>query len=155
MLVSQRAEVQVIMLFGTENMKRELEADLLKQRGVSPTPLEYIVVLYVIGFIWEETREVLQDGLKSYLRDMWNFIDFTRNLLYVCTIILRLAAYLQQQADIRDDPAALYIPREKWNDFDPQLISEGLLAAANVFSALKLVHLFSINPHLGPLQVNK
>ncbi|KAK0077924.1 hypothetical protein PV326_009713 [Microctonus aethiopoides] len=154
MLVSQRAEVQVIMLFGTENMKRELEADLLKQRGVSPTPLEYIVVLYVIGFIWEETREVLQDGLKSYLRDMWNFIDFTRNLLYVCTIILRLAAYLQQQAEIKDDPAALYIPREKWNDFDPQLISEGLLAAANVFSALKLVHLFSINPHLGPLQIS-
>lgn len=32
--------------------------------------------------------------------------------------------------------------------------AEGLFAAANVFSALKLVHLFSINPHLGPLQVS-
>lgn len=47
-----------------------------------------------------------------------------------------------------------YIPREKWHDFDPQLIAEGLFAAANVFSALKLVHLFSINPHLGPLQIS-
>lgn len=32
--------------------------------------------------------------------------------------------------------------------------AEGLFAAANVFSALKLVHLFSINPHLGPLQIS-
>lgn len=33
-------------------------------------------------------------------------------------------------------------------------IAEGLFAAANIFSALKLVHLFSINPHLGPLQIS-
>lgn len=32
--------------------------------------------------------------------------------------------------------------------------AEGLFAAANIFSALKLVHLFSINPHLGPLQIS-
>ncbi|XP_067627851.1 transient-receptor-potential-like protein isoform X2 [Eurosta solidaginis] len=47
-----------------------------------------------------------------------------------------------------------YVPREKWDDYDPQLIAEGLLAAANIFSAIKLVHLFSINPHLGPLQIS-
>lgn len=29
-----------------------------------------------------------------------------------------------------------------------------MFAAANIFSALKLVHLFSINPHLGPLQIS-
>lgn len=34
------------------------------------------------------------------------------------------------------------------------LKAEGLFAAANIFSALKLVHLFSINPHLGPLQIS-
>lgn len=32
--------------------------------------------------------------------------------------------------------------------------AEGLFAAANIFSTLKLVHLFSINPHLGPLQIS-
>lgn len=84
---------------------------------------------------------------------MWNFIDFTRNTLYLATGILRLAAYLQQRAEIEMNPSAALIPRENWSDFDPQLIAEGLFAAANVFSALKLVHLFSINPHLGPLQV--
>lgn len=38
--------------------------------------------------------------------------------------------------------------------FDYPQQAEGFFAAANIFSALKLVHLFSINPHLGPLQIS-
>ncbi|XP_011298063.1 transient-receptor-potential-like protein [Fopius arisanus] len=154
MLVSQRAEVQLIRYLGTEAMKRQLQEDLLKQRGAGATPLECLVVIYVLGFIWQETREVFSDGLRAYLRDLWNFIDFTRNSLYVGTFVLRFAAYVQQMTEISSDESARYIPREQWSDFDPQLIAEGLFAAANVFSALKLVHLFSINPHLGPLQIS-
>ena len=68
------------------------------------------------------------------------------------------------------------LPREKWDTWDPTLISEvlilvilvmvmmvmmvalayyvqGLFAAANIFSSLKLVYIFSVNPYLGPLQV--
>lgn len=51
-------------------------------------------------------------------------------------------------------PQTAFIPREEWNAYDPQLISEGLFAAANILSALKLVHIFSINPYLGPLQIS-
>ena len=53
-----------------------------------------------------------------------------------------------------------------WDTWDPTLISEvesffkvnfcqpqGLFAAANIFSSLKLVYIFSVNPYLGPLQV--
>lgn len=69
-------------------------------------------------------------------------------------IIFRTVAYIQQKSEIANDSNTAYIPREKWADFDPQLIAEGLFAGANIFSALKLVHLFSINPHLGPLQVS-
>lgn len=62
MLVSQRTEVEIVRLLGTQEMKRNLEAYLARQRGAAPTPLEGIVVLYVFGFIWEETREV---GVKQ------------------------------------------------------------------------------------------
>lgn len=58
MLVSQRAEVEIVRLLGTQEMKRNLEAYLARQRGMGPTPLEGIVVLYVLGFVWEEIREV-------------------------------------------------------------------------------------------------
>ncbi|GLH08834.1 Transient-receptor-potential-like protein, partial [Gryllus bimaculatus] len=153
-LASQRAEVQAIQLFGTESMRKNLEEQLRRQRGNGPTPLEWIIVVYVLGFIWEETQEVFAEGIRSYLRNMWNFIDFTRNMLYVAVAVLRIAAYVQQNREISVNPATAFIPREQWNDFDPQLIAEGLFAGANIFSALKLVHLFSINPHLGPLQIS-
>ncbi|XP_076762035.1 transient receptor potential-like [Xylocopa sonorina] len=154
MLVSQRAEVEVVRLFASEEGKRSLEAELARQRGAGPSFLESLVAMYVLGFIWQEMREVYVDGLKAYLRDMWNFIDFTKNFLYIMTAVLRTAAYLQQQTEISQDPMAALVPRETWSDFDPQLIAEGLFAAANIFSALKLIHLFSINPHLGPLQIS-
>lgn len=73
------------------------------------------------------------EGMQSYLRNLWNFIDFSRNFLYTAVIILRIAAYIQQTSEIKSDPAIAYIRREEWNAFDPQLIAEGLFAAANIF----------------------
>jgi transient-receptor-potential-like protein len=64
---------------------------------------------------------------------MWNIIDFTRNSLYVAVMMLRGVAYIQQRSEILQDPALAFVPREHWDDFDPQLIAEGLFAAANVF----------------------
>nr|QDR50958.1 transient receptor potential-like protein [Heliconius melpomene] len=153
-LVSQRAEDKIVQMFGPEWMVQDLEKEMRKQRGNGPTYLEMVIVVYVLGFIWEETHEIYVQGIRCYLRNMWNFIDFTRNSLYAAVFVLRFAAYLQQSAEIRRNPETRFIPREKWDDFDPQLIAEGLFAAANIFSALKLVHLFSINPHLGPLQIS-
>lgn len=82
-------------MFGTESMRRSMEDQLRRQRGNGPSPLEYLVVLYVVGFIWEELQEIrgggafLHEGIRSYLRNMWNFIDFSRNSLYCLTALLR------------------------------------------------------------------
>ena len=59
----------------------------------------------------------------------------------------------QVQDEIRRGSPTAYLPREQWDTWDPMLISEGLFAAANIFSNLKLVYIFSVNPYLGPLQV--
>ncbi len=121
-LVSQRAEVQVVLLLGTEKMKQAMQESLKKQRGNPPTPLELTVVIYVLGFIWEETQEIFGEGIRSYLRNMWNFIDFSRNSLYCLVFLLRGIAYVQQMNQISEDPSTAFIPREHWDDFDPQLI---------------------------------
>lgn len=121
-LVSQRAEVQVVLLFGTEKMKATLQEAMKRQRGNPPTPLELLVVIYVLGFIWEETQEIFGEGIRSYLRNMWNFIDFSRNSLYCLVMLMRCVAYIQQTTQIKADPATAFIPREHWDDFDPQLI---------------------------------
>ena len=39
-------------------------------------------------------------------------------------------------------------------DFYLHYSVQGLFAAANIFSSLKLVYIFSVNPYLGPLQVS-
>jgi len=89
--------------------------------------------LHFTGFVWEEAVEIVVEGIRSYLRNMWNIIDFIRDSLYVSVIILRAAAYIQQTQEISADPRKAYIPREQWDDFDPQLIAEGLFAGANIF----------------------
>lgn len=88
---------------------------------------------HVTGFILEEAREIFNEGLRSYLRNLWNFIDFTRNLFYTLTFVLRLVAYFQQSSEIKKNPSSAFLRREQWDSFDPQLIAEGLFAAANIF----------------------
>ena len=53
-LVSQRAEVHAILLFGTERMRKALEEQLQRQRGNGPSPLEWIVVVYVLGMYYKK-----------------------------------------------------------------------------------------------------
>lgn len=89
--------------------------------------------LHFTGFVWEEAIEIVVEGVQSYMRNMWNIIDCIRDFLYVSVIILRAAAYVQQSQEISADPQKAYIPREQWDDFDPQLVAEGLFAAANIF----------------------
>lgn len=133
-MVSQRAEDQLIQFFGTDSMKAER---FVKQRGKPPAILEYVVLIYVCGFIYEETYEIYAEGMQSYLRNLWNFIDFTRNFLYILVFVLRVAAFIQQRNEILADSSTAYIPREQWNAFDPQLIAEGLFAGANIFRYLQ------------------
>lgn len=42
------------------------------------------------------------------------------------------------------NPSAADLQRERWDTWDPMLISEGLFSAANIFSSLKLVYIFSV-----------
>lgn len=137
--MSQRAEVQVILMFGTEAMKADMREAMKKQRGNAPTPLELLVVVYVIGFIWEETQEIFGEGIRSYLRNLWNFIDFMRNSLYCLFFLLRGVAFFQQTSQINLDPRTAFIPRENWDDFDPQLIVNIIEIRARQAIALILI----------------
>jgi len=131
----------------------DLPSDTTK-RGSLPSVVEYGVLAWVAGLIWSEIKQLWDVGLKEYVSDLWNVVDFITNSLYVATIGLRLRAYYDVQHEISLGLNTSNLPREKWDTWDPTLISEGLFAAANIFSSLKLVYIFSVNPHLGPLQVS-
>ncbi|XP_071543078.1 transient-receptor-potential-like protein [Panulirus ornatus] len=151
-IVSLRMETTVIELFGTEWMQEQLHQYERESRGGFPSIVEFFIVLYIFGFIWGEMIALWSDGLLEYIKDLWNIVDFTTNFFYMNWIFLRLTAWYLTQREVMHgrDP---YFPREMWPDFDPMLISEGMFGAGNILSFLKLVHIFSVNPHMGPLQI--
>jgi hypothetical protein len=60
---------------------------------------------------------------------------------------------IQVQQQLAAGNPAANESRDLWDSWDPNLISEAAFAGGNVLSMLKLVDLFTINPHLGPLKI--
>ncbi|OWA53372.1 Transient receptor potential-gamma protein [Hypsibius exemplaris] len=149
-LASQRIESIVDMTDGQQTGSKSKN----ERRGPPPTFVEWMIVTWVAGLIWVEVKQLWDVGIYEYLHDMWNFLDFITNSLYIGVIALRFVAFLQVRHEQANGNDAYRLERKRWDAFDPTLISEGLFAAANIFSSLKLVYIFSINPHLGPLQIS-
>ncbi|XP_013386796.1 transient-receptor-potential-like protein [Lingula anatina] len=122
-----------------------------RKRGPPPTALEGLIVIFVTGFIWAECKQLWEEGLKAYIRQWWNWLDFIMLSLYLCTFSLRTVAFIQIQSG---DYGPSELDRKYWPMEDPTLISEGLFAVANVFSFARIIYLFLANPNLGPLQIS-
>ncbi|XP_033196840.1 transient receptor potential protein [Bombus vosnesenskii] len=152
-MASQRIEYLVIELFGNAWMHEILAGWKRRERGCIPGFVESGVIIYVISLVIGEMRSLWSDGLLEYISDLWNIVDFIQNMFYVIWVMLRITAWIVVQREYWNglDP---WYPRDQWHAFDPMLLSEGAFAAGMIFSFLKLVHIFSVNPHLGPLQIS-
>lgn len=81
----------------------------------------------------QQILELKRIGVEKYMRNsLWNTLEVVKNMIYALVIALRIYAYVREQDEIRQNPATAFIPREKWNTFDPQLIAEGFFATANI-----------------------
>ncbi|GFS03949.1 short transient receptor potential channel, partial [Elysia marginata] len=101
--------------------------------------------LVFLCLMWSEIKQLWDEGAIEYIHDMWNILDFCTNALYIATFTLRLLAYLQVQEEKNHDNNAAMKDREHWAAYDPNLIAEALFAAANIFSSLKLVNIFTVS----------
>ncbi|XP_065223163.1 transient receptor potential protein-like [Planococcus citri] len=155
-LASQRVETLALEILG--HMGHPFLLDIVKEwqekeRGSMFGMVESMIVLFVLSLIWKEMRSLYEDGLLEYITDLWNILDFCSNLGYVTWISLRLtAAYVVHREYLQGlDP---WYPRNKWDKFDPHMLSECAFASSMILSFMKLVNIFSVNPHLGPLQIS-
>ncbi|CAB3371178.1 Hypothetical predicted protein [Cloeon dipterum] len=153
---SQRIEHLTVQLLGHfyDPFFTEVYEDWRRrERGAWPGLFESACVMFIMSNIFAELCQLWNDGLSEFLEDMWNILDLASYMFYFTWIALRAISifvrFREQWAGL--DP---YYPREQWDPFDPYLIAEGMFAAGMIFSVLKLVHVFSINPHLGPLQIS-
>lgn len=46
-----------------------------------------------LGLVWSEIRSLWSDGLKEYISDLWNIVDFTTNMFYLMWIAARISAW--------------------------------------------------------------
>ncbi|CAN8032694.1 unnamed protein product [Ixodes persulcatus] len=120
-------------------------------RGPAPSPVEWLILFWVTGMVWAECKQLWEEGLKAYVRQWWNWLDFIMLSLYLTTGSLRAVAYFQVQSG---QYGAKVLERVQWPSNDPTLIAEGVFAMANVFSFARIIYLFQTNPHLGPLQIS-
>uniref|UniRef100_A0A7I4YC87 ANK_REP_REGION domain-containing protein n=2 Tax=Strongyloidea TaxID=27829 RepID=A0A7I4YC87_HAECO len=141
-----------------DNMFREENAPSRKEgRGPHPTPVEIAIIIWVLGLIWVEIKQLWDCGLHDYCHNLWNILDFITNALYLSTVALRAVAYYQVNRETKDprmQHIARFLQRKDWDAWDPTLVSECVFATANIFSSLKLVHIFTVNPYLGPLKIS-
>ncbi|KAL4713494.1 hypothetical protein ACJJTC_010479 [Scirpophaga incertulas] len=152
-LASQRAEYLVLEWSGVRWLQELVEHWKEHERGSLPGLIEFTVIVYIASLIWAEIRALWTGGIMEYISDLWNIVDFITNMFYIAWISLRISSWYIVQRDYRNGMDPWY-PRERWDSYDPMLLSEGAFAAGMIFSFLKLVHIFSINPYLGPLQVS-
>ncbi|CAJ0580585.1 unnamed protein product, partial [Mesorhabditis spiculigera] len=156
-LASQRIQ-SIDNIFGKRTFEGHEEVNTRKEsRGPPPTPVEMAILAWVLGLIWVEIKQLWDSGLHDYCHNLWNILDFITNSLYLSTAALRTVAYFQVEAEARSEDMnhiAGNLLRRDWDAWDPTLISESVFATANIFSSLKLVHIFTINPHLGPLKIS-
>ena len=61
--------------------------------------LKHVLLIFIqfylsfSGLIWSEIKQLWDVGLRDYVADMWNVVDFVTNSLYVATVALRLVAW--------------------------------------------------------------
>ena len=114
-------------------------------------PLEFHFLFLFVGFVWAECKQLWEEGLKAYVRQWWNWLDFLMLSLYLTCFTLRFVAYFQIESG-KYGPRSL--ERSQWPVLDPTIVSEGLFAVANVFSFARIIFLFQVDQYLGPLQIS-
>ncbi|KAL3090206.1 hypothetical protein niasHS_006658 [Heterodera schachtii] len=124
-------------------------------RGPTPTLIEWLVFIWVIGMLWSEIKQMWLEGFTKYIHQWWNWLDFVMVCLYLCTISIRFSAYsIYVMHNVGEQFTPRHVIRTHWNAFEPVLVSEALFAVGNVFSFARIIYLFQTNPYLGPLQIS-
>ncbi|KAM3672397.1 short transient receptor potential channel 3 isoform 2-T2 [Ammospiza maritima maritima] len=132
---------------------------------------EMLIMVWVLGMMWSECKELWLEGPREYILQLWNVLDFGMLSIFIAAFTARLLAFLQatkaqQYVDNyieENDLSEVTLPpeieyftyaRDKWLPSDPQIISEGLYAIAVVLSFSRIAYILPANESFGPLQIS-
>uniref|UniRef100_A0A6I8NLQ8 Transient receptor potential cation channel subfamily C member 3 n=1 Tax=Ornithorhynchus anatinus TaxID=9258 RepID=A0A6I8NLQ8_ORNAN len=132
---------------------------------------EMLIMVWVLGMMWSECKELWLEGPREYIVQLWNVLDFGMLSIFIAAFTARLLAFLQatkaqqyvdsyiEESDLNEvtlPPEIQYFTyaRDKWLPSDPQIISEGLYAIAVVLSFSRIAYILPANESFGPLQIS-
>lgn len=118
-------------------------------RGPPDTGFEWLVIVYVLGFVWSSIRRCWKQGTKAYFKQKWHVYDVIMLFLFCATFAIWGWAW----QDVRVY-GHRFIPRRFWYQYDPTLLAEALYAVATIVAFGKLLYFFQLGSRLGPLQVS-
>jgi len=55
--------------------------------------LETVAAVYATGQTWAEMKRLWTCGLKAYMEDMWNMVEFATTSLYITTYTLKFVSF--------------------------------------------------------------
>jgi hypothetical protein len=58
--------------------------------GIAQLVFEICVMLCIFKFVWEEFKEARLNGVKRYVKDSWNLLDWLNILVFIAVIGLRI-----------------------------------------------------------------
>ncbi|XP_041465629.1 short transient receptor potential channel 3-like [Lytechinus variegatus] len=153
----------------------EKEDYIIQLRFFELTPLEIVILIFLMGFLWGEIKQLWAEGLRAYLASIWNWIDIAMLNLYLASCTLNILSVTRARRAIDffmtnvnapclykhgDDSVAqahfYFLQRERsmWHNDDPVFVSEALYALANVLSFSRLSYILPVSEFLGPLQIS-
>ncbi|WAR11309.1 TRPC3-like protein, partial [Mya arenaria] len=155
------------------NISEEYEygADL-PIRPLMPTPVQLLISIWVIGFLYHECVQIYHEGLNSYCSSLYNLMDFALLMVYTCSFSLMYLTIFKVHFAInyfintdvmsimgnsaKTQYSLYWIVSDRffWKTWDPINLSEGLFAVANVLSFSRISYFLPVNAALGPLQIS-
>nr|XP_002730569.1 PREDICTED: short transient receptor potential channel 7-like [Saccoglossus kowalevskii] len=144
-----------------------------KVRQNAMTALEIILLLWIVGILWGEMKQIWEEGFCQYFSSFWNLLDVGMLNLYIASFAVRNISYgktseaidyFKNIGSVEDVPwntstarrHLYYYNHERiyWYTWDPILLSESLFALANVLSFTRMAYVLPASELLGPLQIS-
>ncbi|CAH1408067.1 unnamed protein product [Nezara viridula] len=118
-------------------------------RDTKPTGVEIFLVIYVLTFIYNSIRSLLKQGVHRFFKFMWNIYELVMELFFIIAFVFLIAAEIKTTIKGNKN-----VERKYWHYLDPELISESFFVLAAIMAFMRILLIFQISYHLGPLQVS-
>ncbi|CAF3685962.1 unnamed protein product [Adineta steineri] len=152
-------------------------------RSMKPNPFEIAISIWIIGFVWNEIKQIASVGLRVYLKVPSNYVDCSMDILFIFYLIFlyssmictRISMNIFQSSNywfhmaryetMSNDEKQYYIHQTRhilywlnadrfyWKPGDLQNLAEAFYAMGNITSICRICFLLPVIAFVGPLQV--